>query len=88
MGSERTGTIGGVNQRTQVFLTHIASEGAMAHALKEAVEKDFLRTVDVFVSSSVDSISPGDRWLDSITDGLARCHLQLVLLSPVALTHA
>ncbi len=73
-------------KKALVFISHITTEKEIAIALKVLVEQAFLGMVDVFVSSDPNSIPMGGRWLDSITDGLKRCDIEIVLASPESVT--
>ncbi|MDQ0997013.1 hypothetical protein QFZ34_002195 [Phyllobacterium ifriqiyense] len=65
-----------------IFISHISEEAALAILFKNQIEKSFLNTVNVFVSSNADSISIGQRWLDNISNGLKECAAMLVFCSP------
>ena len=54
----------------RAFISHITEEAEVAAKLKAALARDFLRMLDVFVSSDGESISAGDDWLKSIDDAL------------------
>ena len=76
---------GFVSMPTQVFISHISAERALARFLKIRVEKDFLGLVSVFVSSDQDSIEAGKSWLNALHRGLDNMGLQIVLCSPVSI---
>ena len=61
----------------RAFISHVAEEAKVAARLKVALTHDFLRMLDVFVSSDGESISAGDDWLESIDDALQRSALML-----------
>lgn len=65
-----------------VFISHITSEKEVAIAFKELIEASFLGMIEVFVSSDEHSIGMGQRWLDSTTDALKTCSIEIVLCSP------
>lgn len=67
-----------------VFISHITEEGEIARYLKEYVEKKFLRTIEVFVSSHEESIRLGDEWLSAIKSSVSNCGLMVVICSPVS----
>jgi hypothetical protein len=74
------------DDRSLVFISHITEEREIAIAFKDLVEASFLGLIDVFVSSDEDSITMGERWLDSITDALKRCKVEVILCSPLSVT--
>lgn len=71
-----------MNKKTIVFLSHIAEEKELASQLKALLEAAFLDLIDVFVSSEVDSVALGRKWLDEITTALRKCDIELILCSP------
>jgi hypothetical protein len=71
-------------QKPLVFISHITTEKEVAIAFKELIERAFLGMIEVFVSSDPNSIAMGGRWLDSITDGLKRCIIEIVIASPTS----
>ena len=72
-------------QKPIVFISHISEEKEIAAALKELVESAFLNMMDVFVSSDPSSIGLGQKWLDSITDALESCVVEVILASPMSI---
>lgn len=70
--------------RAIVFLSHINEEAQLAAHLKHEVEEAFIGTIEVFVSSDPESISPGRRWMDSISKGLKDCAASFLLCSPAS----
>lgn len=69
-----------------VFVSHITEEGEVAKSLKSLIERKFLRSIDVFVSSHEESIGLGDEWLDSIKNSVTNCGLMVVICSPISIT--
>lgn len=67
-----------------VFLTHRAAEREMAAAIKRAIEAAF-PGVDVFLSSDPENIGAGDPWVESISNTLSSCEVQIILASPASL---
>ena len=65
----------------KVFISHISEEAATAARLKNALERDFLDLLDVFVSSDGESIEAGEMWLSSIEAALAESSMLLILCS-------
>jgi TIR domain len=70
------------NAKTEVFISHITEEAAVAAKLKEAIGQDFLNLIDVFVSSDSASIAAGDDWLTSIHQALDKAAILITLCSP------
>ena len=66
------------------FISHINEELKVACYLKEFIDRRFLRTVDVFVSSHEDSVGLGDDWLNAVKDSLSSCGLMVVICSPIS----
>ena len=67
--------------RTRVFVSHISSEAALAQALKQRLQRDFLGMLDIFVSSDQSTIGAGTKWLEEVDKGLKRADMQIVLAS-------
>lgn len=67
-----------------VFISHIHEEQEIAIAFKELVEASFLGMIDVFVSSDGSSVSMGAKWLESISDALKKCAVEIVVCSPAS----
>lgn len=65
-----------------VFISHITEEKEMAIALKEMIEESFPGLMEIFVSSDDKSLPMGSRWLDSVTEALEKCSVELILCSP------
>ncbi|MDZ8257346.1 toll/interleukin-1 receptor domain-containing protein [Nostoc sp. ChiQUE01b] len=64
-----------------VFISHISEEAELAAILKKHIESDFLRIVEVFVSSDTACIIAGENWLNSIRHALHNACAELVLCS-------
>jgi hypothetical protein len=64
-----------------LFISHLSTESDLAQALKKHLQDDFLGLLDVFVSSDLETIRAGDRWLDRISNALARAEVAIVLCS-------
>jgi hypothetical protein len=69
-----------------IFISHITEEKEISIALKEFIEKKFLKTVDVFVSSHEESIKLGDDWLNNIKKSMKDCKLTIVICSPISIS--
>jgi molybdopterin-guanine dinucleotide biosynthesis protein A len=67
--------------KTRVFISHISSETALAQALKQHLQRDFLGLLDIFVSSDQSTIGAGSRWLDEVDKALKAADAQIVLAS-------
>jgi hypothetical protein len=68
-----------------VFISHISEEREIANALKKLIEDQYGGMVEVFVSTSPESIQPGQKWLDRINDALTACKLEIIIASPTSL---
>lgn len=66
----------------RAFISHISEEMEVAKFLKQALIRDFLRLMTVFVSSDTESIAAGEEWLKSIEKALSDCAMLLILCSP------
>lgn len=64
-----------------LFISHVSTETELAQYLKERFDKDFLGSLDVFVSSDQTTIAAGTRWLAEVEKGLKNADLQIVLCS-------
>ena len=71
-----------VNQKKTVFISHISDETEVARWGKARMDRDFLGTLDIFVSSDRSTIAAGRKWLDEVDKALKRADLQIVLCSP------
>ena len=69
----------------RAFISHVNEEAEVAARLKAALTRDFLRMLEVFVSSDGESIAAGDEWLESIDAALQQSHLMLILCSPTSI---
>jgi hypothetical protein len=67
--------------KTRVFISHISSETALAQALKQRLQRDFLGLLDIFVSSDQTTIRAGSKWLDEVDKALKGADAQIVLAS-------
>ena len=75
-----------VQNRPIIFVSHAAVDKAIAAKFKSDVEQNFLGLCELFVSSSLDSINPGDDWVRKVLENLKKTCILVGLLSPVALT--
>lgn len=64
-----------------LFISHVATETDLAQALKKHLQDDFLGLLDVFVSSDLETIRAGDRWLDRVSSALADANVAIILCS-------
>jgi len=69
-----------------LFISHITEEKELAQAFKEMVEHAFLGMIEVFVSSDAESIPMGKRWLETVSEALKRCAVEIVVCSPHSVT--
>lgn len=69
-----------------VFISHITEEGEVARHLKDLIERKFLRSIAVFVSSHEESIRLGDEWLTAIKASVTNCGLMVVICSPISVS--
>lgn len=69
-----------------IFVSHAARDVEIANRFKIDLEKHFLGLCDVFVSSNLDSINPGDEWVEQIKYSLANCSMMIGLISPTAIS--
>lgn len=69
-----------------IFISHINEEKEIANALKQFLDKKFLKGADIFVSSHEESLKLGDDWFDVIKKSLKDCQLMILLCSPISIT--
>ena len=69
----------------KLFLSHIHEESPLAMVMKRWVENSFPGLTEVFVSSDIDDIPAGSRWLNEINTALDDSQAFLVLCSPISL---
>ena len=67
--------------KSTVFISHISDESELAQWLKSKLDRDFLSTLDIFVSSDRPTIEAGRRWLDEVDKALKKADVQLLLCS-------
>lgn len=70
---------------TTLFISHISEEAELALLLKNAISKDFLGLVKVFVSSDTDSIAAGTNFLTSLAEALKSTSIFLILCSDASI---
>lgn len=71
---------------TQIFISHITEDAAVAAKLKQHLMEDFLGQFTVFQSSDSESIAAGEPWFSSINKAIRGSSLFIVLCSPMAIT--
>jgi TIR domain len=69
-----------------VFVSHISEDAAVADWLKDTLNRDFLRLLEVFVSSDTESIDVGTPWFDSVRQALLDAGVLIVLCSPASIS--
>jgi hypothetical protein len=75
----------GIEMIKRAFVSHISEEASVAARLREALNRDFLGLLDVFVSSDGESIAAGEQWLASIEKALRDAAVMLILCSPTSI---
>jgi len=70
---------------TQVFISHVMEDAAVAARLKRKMTEDFLGQLTVFLSSDTESIAAGEEWLSSVSEALRNSSIFVVLCSPMAI---
>lgn len=68
----------------KVFISHITEEKSLALTLKDWVESSFAGQCEVFVSSDINDIPAGSRWLQQIENAAHESAGYLVLCSPTS----
>jgi TIR domain len=72
--------------RQSVFISHIHEEAALGASVKTIVEDVFgSHGVRAFLSSDMDDLPPGRKWLDEITRQLDEAGIIVSLISPTSL---
>lgn len=69
-----------------VFISHTSDEAAIAEAFQELIGEKFLGLFEVFVSSDGKSIRMGQHWLESVSEALQSCVLELIVASPMSVS--
>lgn len=72
-------------EKPKIFISHIKEEADIAIALKEFIERKFLKSLQIFVSAHEESIKLGDDWINSIKASLEQSKLIIVLCSPISI---
>jgi len=75
-----------MNNTATIFISHISEEQSLANILKKYLKDDFGDSLNVFVSSDLESITAGDEWLKSIEKALETASFELILSSRVSIT--
>lgn len=65
-----------------VFISHNTEEAPLALFLKRFIKKAFLGKIDVFVSSDVQDLGPGDRFVKRIVTALEQSKVLIIICSP------
>ena len=73
-------------EKKKIFISFVADERLEAEQAKEFLMKTFDKDVDVFLSSSWDSISPGEDWYKRIEMAIKSADLMLVFSSPISIS--
>lgn len=71
---------------TQIFISHITEDSAVAARLKLRMTEDFLGQLTVFLSSDTESIAAGEEWLSSVSEALRNSSILIVLCTPASIT--
>lgn len=66
----------------KIFISHISDESELAQDIKQQLDKNFLGLFDIFVSSDLESIKAGEKWLELLEAELKNAELLIVLCSP------
>lgn len=67
--------------KSKVFISHISQETGLAQILKKHLSEDFLKSLDIFVSSDGKTIQAGTNWLEAVTAALENAKIEIVLCS-------
>lgn len=70
-----------MKESKKVFISYIADERIEAEQAKEFLKKTFGKDIEVFLSSSWESIQPGEDWFSKIEEAVASADLMLLLAS-------
>lgn len=73
-------------EKPTIFISHITEEKEIAKAVKEFLEKRFLKTINVFASSHEESLQMGDDWMGTIKKSMKDCELIIIICSPLSIT--
>lgn len=68
-------------EKTEIFVSYIAEEEALAAIFKKHIETDFLQLVNLFAFSDIENNPAGGRWLEALERALSTAEIQLVLCS-------
>jgi TIR domain len=70
----------------QVFISHISAEAAIGAVVKGIIEDVFARDgIKAFLSSDMQDLPAGRKWLDEITEQLDEARVMVSLISPTSL---
>jgi hypothetical protein len=72
----------------RAFISHISEEADLAKGFKDALTRDFLGFLTVFVASDSESIGAGALWLQSIEMALEDCTMLIILCSSESINRA
>ena len=67
--------------KPRIFISHITEEKDLAINFKNYLIQKFQSSIEVFVSSDMESIGLGNEWFSTIKSNLANCDLMIILCS-------
>ncbi len=67
-----------------IFISHISEESEYASIIKRYLEDNFLKKLNIFVFTDVESIEPGSQWFNRIQKGIQKSEIMLTLCSSVS----
>ena len=70
-----------MKESKKVFISYIADERIEVEQAKDFLKKTFGKDIEVFLSSSWESIQPGEDWFNKIEEAVASADLMLLLAS-------
>ena len=71
--------------KPNLFISHAASDGEFANAVKQEVEKVFAHGVNVFCTSSPGALVVGTHWLTDIENKLESAQAVIAIVTPVSI---
>lgn len=72
-------------EKPHIFISHAATDGEFANAVKQEIEKVFANGVNVFCTSSPGSIPVGTDWLSNIEASLDQSKAVIAIITPTSI---
>lgn len=72
-------------EKPNIFISHASSDGEFARVIQEEIERVFANDINVFCTSSSNSIALGKDWLAEIESNLSKAQAIIVIVTPISI---